>query len=97
MTQNQWLIKSAINRIALRAQGPALPLAKQMLELIPQFLSAGMSAEMSLRESLLLVIQLARSKARHCVGIERYGLDDFIESCMEMEANLEQFVSMLLT
>ena len=89
MTENHWLISSIMRRVALKARGPALPLAKGILEQIPQYISAGMPIEMALRESLLLAIHSAKIKIRHCVGSERYALDDFIATCMKMEALTE--------
>jgi len=86
MSDIHWLIASVMRSVAFKARGPALPLAKGLLEQIPQFISAGMPIEMALRESLLAAIHTARVKAQHCVGSERYALDDFIGTCLEIEA-----------
>jgi len=93
MNEHQWLITSAMQRVALQARGPALPLAKGLLEQIPQFISAGMPVELALRESLLLAIHSARVKVRHCVGSERFALDDFIATCLRLEAETEHLLS----
>lgn len=82
-----------MRRVALQARGPALPLAKSMLEQIPQFISAGMPVEVALRESLLLAIHSARVMVRHCVGNERFALDDFITTCLQLEAETEYLLS----
>lgn len=75
-----------MRRIALQARGPAVPLAKGLLEQIPQFISTGMSVETALRESLLIAIHSAQVRAQHCVSSERHALDDFIKTCIEMES-----------
>jgi hypothetical protein len=75
-----------MKRVVNSARGPALPLAKGMMEQIPQFISAGMSVELALRESLLLAIHSAQVKARYSVGTERFALEDFISSCRKIEA-----------
>ena len=93
MSESLWLIRAAINRVILNARGPALPLAKLMLEQIPQFLSVGMSLVTAFRESLLIVIHTAQARARHCVGTERHALDDFIRTCVEMETEAEYLVT----
>lgn len=90
MTKYHWLINSVMQSIALNARGPALPLVKGLLEQIPQFLSAGLSIEMALRESLEIAIHAARVKAQYCVGTERYAIDDFITTCVQMEALTNQ-------
>ena len=85
MIQTHWLISSVKRRIAQQARGPAMPLAKEMIKQIPQFISSGMPVELALRESLLIAIYSAQVKARHCVGSERYALEDFISACWEMK------------
>lgn len=85
MSQVHWLISSVNRRVAQIARGPAMPLAKELLKQIPQFISSGMSVELALREALHLAIYSAQVKARHCVGSERYALEDFIEACWKME------------
>lgn len=92
MSESHWLIREALRRIALNARGPALPLARGMLEQIPQFLSTGMPIVKALRESLLIAIHTAQLRAQHCVGNERYALDDFIKTCVEMESETEYLV-----
>jgi hypothetical protein len=81
-----------MRHVALQARGSALPLAKGLLEQIPQFLRAGIPAEVALRESLQIAIHSARVRARHCVGSERYALDDFITTCLQMEALTDQVI-----
>ncbi|MFX1508727.1 MAG: hypothetical protein ACFFBR_00335 [Promethearchaeota archaeon] len=92
MTKSHWLIYSVLGRVAVQARGPALPLAKGLLELISQYIASGMPVKMALRESLLLAIHSAQVKAKHCVGSERYALDDFINYCMNIEVMTEQLV-----
>ena len=70
----------------MHARGPAIAIAKGLIEQIPQFLSVGMPVEMALRESLLIAIHSAQLRARQCVGSERYALDDFIRTCIKMES-----------
>ena len=93
MSESHWLIRETLRRIALNARGPALPLAREMLEQIPQFLSTGMPIVNALRESLLIAIHTAQLRAQHCVGTERYALDDFIKTCVEMESETEYLVT----
>jgi hypothetical protein len=69
-----------------------LPLAKDLLEQFPKHLAAGMPMRMAVREALLLAIHSAEVKAKHCVGSERYALDDFITNCMKVEAMTEHLV-----
>ncbi len=90
MSEHHWLIKSTMNRVVLNARGPAVPLAKGLLEQIPQFMSGGMPVEIALRESLLLAIYAAQLKVRHCVGSERNPFEDFIKACMDLKAEAEE-------
>ncbi|MFX1564812.1 MAG: hypothetical protein ACFFCH_02355 [Promethearchaeota archaeon] len=92
MKKPQWLIDSVMRRITVQARGPALPLAKGLLEQISQYIVAGMPVKMALRESLLLAIHSAQVEVKHCVGSERYALDDFISNCMKVEAMTEDLV-----
>ncbi|MFX0169903.1 MAG: hypothetical protein ACFE89_11185 [Candidatus Hodarchaeota archaeon] len=92
MIESHWLIKATVNRVALKARGPALPLAKGLVEQIPHLLSLGMPIENAVRESLLIAIHSARLKAQHCVGSERYALDDFIETCVKMESETDHLL-----
>lgn len=86
LSEPHWLIRSTMREVAMQARGPAVAIAKGMLEQIPQFLFAGMPIEMALRESLLIAIHSAQLRARHCVGSERHALDDFIRTCIKMES-----------
>ncbi|MFW9831561.1 MAG: hypothetical protein ACFFD8_07275 [Candidatus Thorarchaeota archaeon] len=92
MSGDHWLINATMRRVALKARGPAISLAKGLLEQIPQFMSAGMSVETAVRESLLIAIRSAQLRARHCVGSERYALDDFIDACLKMESQTEHLI-----
>ncbi|MDO8124361.1 MAG: hypothetical protein Q6364_08295, partial [Candidatus Hermodarchaeota archaeon] len=60
MSEPHWLIRSTMREVAMHARGPAIAIAKGMLEQIPQFLSVGMPVEMALRESLLIAIHSAQ-------------------------------------
>jgi hypothetical protein len=93
MKEYHWLITSAMEHVVKTARGPALPLAKGMMEQIPQFISAGMPIELALRESLLLAIHSAQVKARHSVGTERFVFEDFISSCRKIEAETMHLIS----
>ena len=92
MSKTHWLIASIKRQITQQAKGPALLIAKGMIEQIPQFISAGMPVEMACRESLHLAIHSAQIKVRHCVGSERYALDDFIATCMKIETLTDHLV-----
>ena len=93
MSGSHWLIRSTLREVALQARGPAVAIAKGMLEQIPQFLSIGMPAEIALRESLIIAIHAAQLKARHCVDSDRRALDDFIRTCMKMELKTGHLVN----
>ena len=93
MSESHWLIRATIDRVALKARGPALPLAKGLVEQIPYFLALGMPIENALRESLLIAIHSANLKAQHCVGSERHALDDFIEACVKMESETDHLLN----
>ena len=93
MSKTHWLIASIKRQITQQAKGPALLIAKGMIEQIPQFISAGMPVEMACRESLLLAIHSAQIKVQYCVGTERYALIDFINTCSKIEALTEHLAS----
>ena len=89
MALERWFIFSNLRRIIGKARGLAVPLANGLVEQISQFITTGMSIEMALRESLLLAIHAAKVRAQHCVGNERYPIDDFITSCQETHTLIE--------
>ncbi|MFX1301521.1 MAG: hypothetical protein ACFFDE_11380 [Promethearchaeota archaeon] len=93
MSESHWLIKSTLRQVALQARGPAVAIAKGMLEQIPQFLSVGMPVEIALRESLIIAIHAAQLKSHHCVGSDRHALDDFIRMCIKMESKTGHLVN----
>lgn len=86
MNELQWLIKAALQRIALQARGPAVPVAQGLVDQIPHFITLGMPIENAVHESLLIAIHSAQLRAQHCVGIERQALDDFIETCLKLKS-----------
>lgn len=92
MSESHWLIKSTIQRIALQARGPAVPLAQGLVDQIPHFLALGMPIENAVRESLLIAIHSAQVRVQHCVGSERHALDDFIETCVKIESETGHLV-----
>ena len=92
MSESHWLIRSTVREVASQARGPAVAIAKGMLEQIPQFLSVGMPVEIALRESLIIAIHAAELRARHCVGSDRHALDDFIRTCIKMESKTGHLV-----
>ena len=79
MSESHWLIKATLQRIARQARGPAVPLAQGLVDQIPHFITLGMPIQNAIRESLLIAIHSAQTRAKHCVGSERHALDDFIE------------------
>ena len=93
MSESHWLINATLKRIALKARGPAVPLAQSLVDQIPHFITLGMPIENAVRESLLIAIHSAQVRARHCVGIERQALDDFIETCLKIKSETGHLVN----